>query len=273
MPSRPLFVRPQLADFELDSKSQHYHAGYLTYSHYNYLRPGPIAKIKRNRFEMALRLAEDRFGKSGTIDMGCADGILLPSLAKHFPVVMGVDTDESHLVIARKLIAHAGLSNVELVCNADKSMEQVRASLNGKAYGVMFLLETLEHIGASASTMYDDKLKFLDELFSLLTPDGVIIISVPKMVGPAFLLKYVTQTVLRAHKEAIPLGQLLRCGFLCDASGLEPKWIGGHVGFDDRKLQHIIEQRFTIQRQANLIATRMWMISRKGAASTGTSQP
>jgi 2-polyprenyl-3-methyl-5-hydroxy-6-metoxy-1,4-benzoquinol methylase len=262
MVSQALFVRPTLDDFQPDPGTSYY-GGYLTYSHYNYLRPGPIARIKRNRFEAALRLAEDRFGQVGAIDMGCADGILLPSLARHFSHAVGVDTDEAHLATAQKLITHARLSNVQVICNARKSMQDVRAELNGQAYGVMFLLETLEHIGHSPGTMYQDKLQFVHDLFSLLTSDGVIIVSVPKMVGLGFMVKYATQALLRMHKEPIPFGQLLRSGFLRDASQLEPKWIGGHVGFDDLKLRRLISDTFVIQREANLIASRMWMISRR----------
>jgi 2-polyprenyl-3-methyl-5-hydroxy-6-metoxy-1,4-benzoquinol methylase len=261
--SSSLFVRPNLSDFGLSPAPAGSTKEYLTYSHYNFLRPGLIAKIKSRRFEVALRMAREHFGKTGAIDMGCADGILLPSLSRYFPHVVGIDPDERVLATARGLLSGIGATNVELIANAGLSTDDLLERLSGRAYGVMFLLDTLEHIGRSPASMYDDKLAFVDEMFRLLVPGGVMIISVPKMVGPAFLAKYAVQTALGMHRERVSATELFRAGLLLDASPLEPHWSGGHIGFDQRRLARLVKDRVDVLEQRSLTATLMWAIRRR----------
>jgi 2-polyprenyl-3-methyl-5-hydroxy-6-metoxy-1,4-benzoquinol methylase len=259
-----LFVKPDLSAFEPDPSSPYY-GEYLTYSHYNYLRGGIVSKFKLARFEAALKMARPYFGRTNAIDMGCADGIFLPSLAKYFPHVTGVDRHEPYVALARNVIAKLGLTNVDTVCNGDETFDEVRAALaaTGRQYGVVFLLETLEHVGHSAATMYQDKLDFLDQLLSLTTPDGVVFISVPKMVGVPFLLKYAVQTAARMHKEPVSLRDGARAVLTRSASHLESKWSGGHVGFDDRKLGRLLEERYDVVARRDLMTTAMWAVSRR----------
>jgi 2-polyprenyl-3-methyl-5-hydroxy-6-metoxy-1,4-benzoquinol methylase len=259
-----LFIKPDLSAFAPDPGSPYY-GEYLSYSHYNYLRGGIVSKFKRARFEVALKMARPYFGRTNAIDMGCADGILLPSLAKYFPHVTGVDTDPQYLHLARNLVAKLRLTNVDTVCNAGKSFDELRAALSasGRTYGVAFLLETLEHIGKSAATMYQDKLDFLDQLFSLTTSDGVVLISVPKMVGMPFLLKYAVQTAARMHKEPVSLKDGARAVLSRSASHLESRWSGGHVGFDDRKLGRLLEEKYAVVARRDLVTTAMWALSRR----------
>jgi len=71
-----LFVKPDVSAFAADPKA-FYYKNYLTYSHYNYLRPGLVSKVKRRRLEVALEMARPWFGRAAALDIGCADGILL----------------------------------------------------------------------------------------------------------------------------------------------------------------------------------------------------
>jgi 2-polyprenyl-3-methyl-5-hydroxy-6-metoxy-1,4-benzoquinol methylase len=267
---KSLFVAPKLEDFSPDAAAT-YAGKYQTYSHYNYLRPGLISMIKRNRFEVALEMASKYFGKASAIDFGCADGILLPSLSRYFQHATAVDVDDNALGHARRLVSRLKLTNVDVVCNAGVPFGELRARLNERAYAVLFLLETLEHIGRSPATMYDDKLAFLDDAFSLLSPGGVVVLSVPKMVGPVFLMKYVVQSALRMAHEHVSLRDLWRAGALKDVSTLEPRWDGGHIGFDDLKLARLIEACYAPVNTRDLAATRMWAIRRRNGAAAGNA--
>lgn len=266
-----LFIKPDLEAFSLDPASPNY-GNCLCYSHYNYLKGGLIPRIKRKRFEAALQMARPWFGRANAIDMGCADGILLPSLARHFGHATGVDHDPACLKVAGNLVSGLGLKNVDTLDNTGLSFQDLRARLSGRPYGVAFLLETLEHIGKSPQTMYQDKLDFLDGLFSLLTDDGVIVISVPKMVGLPFLAKYAVQTVARLHKEQVSFKEGFRAVLFKDAALMEPRWSGGHVGFNDHKLGRLLEQKYNVVARRSLVATAMWAISRRQGTVTSRDE-
>lgn len=261
MLSERYFVAPSLSDFGLAPGSTQY-AGYSTYSHYNYLRPGLVSRIKRQRFEQALRLVSDRFGRANAIDCGCSDGIFLPSLSKHFNFVTAFDLLPYDVETAQRLAGQLKLANTDIFCNQGMSFAQVKQRLGDRPHKVMFVLETLEHVG-DATRMWESRVEFIEELFTLLTDDGVIVVSVPKMVGPAFLAKYTAQTLLRMPHEHQSFGQLLKSSFLNNTDALEPHWDGRHNGFNHLKLERAIAERFRIVRRKNMLATAMYAIGRK----------
>jgi 2-polyprenyl-3-methyl-5-hydroxy-6-metoxy-1,4-benzoquinol methylase len=258
-----LFIRPDVEAFKADPALP-YADKYQSYSHYNYLRPGLVTRFKRSRLELALKLAQAHFGpNSNAIDMGCADGILLASLSKHFGHVVGCDFDETSIRYATNLVESMGLTNVELINNKTIPAAELKTRLGDRKYSVMFVLETLEHVGHSTTTMYEDKMTFLDEQFGLLEPGGVIIVSVPKMMGGAFLLKYLVQATLRMHKEPVSFKDIWRSVVHKDASSLEHRWEGGHVGFNEHKLERLIVERYDVVERKNLAATLMWKLRRR----------
>jgi hypothetical protein len=226
---------PSAAYIGLDSVYQN---RYSTYSEYNYLRPGIISKLKRRRFDVALSLARQWFGKVGAVDMGCADGILLHSLAHYFPKVLGCDLDQRFCDTAAN--STSGLSNVRVVRGSAEAV--------GSGYGLMFLLEVLEHVGNSPASMYQDKVEFLRGLFGTLDSPKIIIASVPRMVGPLFLLKYLIQEVTGMHKEELSGVELIQCGLFGDTDSLvEKRWSGGHIGFNENKLTAELRKHFSVK--------------------------
>lgn len=259
--SERYFVAPALSDFGLQSGSTQY-VGYATYSHYNYLRPGLVSRVKRQRFEQALRLVSHLFGKANAVDCGCADGIFLPSLAKHFNFVTGFDLLPQDVQTAQRLVAQLKLANTDVFCNEGMSFAQVKARMGDRPHQVLFVLETLEHVG-DVNRMYESRCEFLEQLFSLLTPDGLIVASVPKMVGLSFLVKYAAQSAMRMPHEHQTFGQLMRSTFLRDTEALEPHWTGRHNGFNHLKLERAMAERFRIVRRKNMFATAMYVIARK----------
>lgn len=264
------FVRP--APGVLESDSEAYIGPYRTYAHYNYLRPGPIAALKRRRFDIALSLAQPWFYKTGAIDFGCADGVLLPSLARYFTRVAAVDTDSRVIPIARQVVEESHLEHVDVIDSHDMPLPVLRARLLGKngdrEYGVMFLLETLEHVGPdfpADADCYGYRVQFLRDLLTFLAPPARIIISIPRMTGIGFLTRYVTQSTLGLAHEHIPVGDALRAGILGDTSALDSQWTGGHLGFNERKMERELRRAFNVVEERRLPFTLMFTIERRAA--------
>lgn len=264
------FVRP--APGILESESECYIGQYRTYAHYNYLRPGPIAALKRRRFDIALSLARPWFYKTGAIDFGCADGVLLPSLARYFTRVAGVDHDPRVISIARQVVEESHLESVDLIDSYQMPFPVLRGRLLGpkgdRQYGVMFLLETLEHVGPdfpSDMDCYAYRVQFVRDLFNFLAPPARIIISIPRMTGIGFLTRYVTQSTLGLAHEHIPMADALRAGILGDTSALEPQWTGGHVGFNERKMERELRKAFNIVEERRLPFTLIFGVERRAA--------
>jgi 2-polyprenyl-3-methyl-5-hydroxy-6-metoxy-1,4-benzoquinol methylase len=259
--SERYFIAPSLSDFGLAEGSTQY-AGYSTYSHYNYLRPGIVSKIKRQRFEQALRLVADRFGKASVVDCGCSDGIFLPSLSKHFVHVTAFDLLPQDVETAGRVVKSLNLTNVDVFCNAGMSFTDVKARMGDRPHQVLFVLETLEHVG-DARRMWESRVEFVEQLFTLLSHDGVVVISVPKMVGIPFLVKYTVQSAMRMAHEHQSFGQLMKSSFLKNTDALEPHWDGRHNGFNHLKLERALAERFRIVGRKNLFATAMYVVARR----------
>lgn len=237
---KPRFVSPPA---NLYSSGQYY-GRFATYSQYNYLRPGIIARLKRRRFEVALSLAGEYLGQ-GAIDFGCADGIFLPSLSMHFSSVVGIEARPESCALAASVASALKLANTRVVCNADLSMEQLRQEIAG-GYRILFLLEVLEQVGRSPATMYQDKITFLQDLFSLLSSGGVIIASVARMTGPLFVAKIAIQKVTGMDVERMSLREVLAAGIGRTAS-VEPRWQNGHLGFNENLLLSHLRKHFIVK--------------------------
>jgi 2-polyprenyl-3-methyl-5-hydroxy-6-metoxy-1,4-benzoquinol methylase len=238
-----LFVLPPIGVFTNPERAGEY-SHCSSYSHYNYLRPGVIQRLKRGRFELALALAKPFFNSGDVLDFGCADGVFLCSLAKYFPRVVGVDQVPKYLSVAQDLVDAVPLKNVTLVCNEGLSFEDLQGKI-GRKFRVAFVLETLEHVG-QLPDLYGSKADFVAGVLSLMEPDGVVIISVPRMVGIRFFIKHMIQRTLRIPTDEMTFRELLRAAFLYDTNELEPKWNGGHSGFNHQKLTTALKSRFDL---------------------------
>lgn len=225
--------------------------GAKSYSHFNYLQPGLSSKIKRRHFEIALNLTSKYFHKANVLDLGCADGPFIPSLSKYFNNVVGIEYDPRFVEQARKAVYNQHLENVSVICNHDRSFEEIKQELGESKYSIIFLMEVLEHVGNHYTTMYEDKLSFLKEA-SALIDDGIIVISVPKMTGLSFLFQAVGQAIfnLGNKKEilGLPVTSLLKCVFLNDTKDVEYLWrpYYTHMGFNHLKLENAIKRDFNI---------------------------
>lgn len=100
--------------------------------------------------------------------------------------------------------------------------------------------------------MYEDKLSFLKDASKLLSDDGIIVISVPKMTGFSFLVQCMGQIIfnLGNKKEilSLPIPSLLKCILLNDTKDVEYLWkpYYTHMGFNHLKLENAITRDFYI---------------------------
>lgn len=230
---------------ELEDYSYH---GCNSYSHYNYLRKGIIPSIKRRHFKLALNLAQKGFHRFNVIDFGCADGILLPTLSHYFPFVLGIEKNEIFLSVTQKIVETTVLENVQIINNKDLSIEDITKKLQKKEFKIIFLLEVLEHIGNNWKTQYDDKMIFLKSLFSLINKDGIIVISVPKMVGMSFFIQHSALFLLNMNRSRYSLKDFIKAVLFRDTSGIENRWVPDttHMGFNHKTLEKFLNDHFSI---------------------------
>jgi 2-polyprenyl-3-methyl-5-hydroxy-6-metoxy-1,4-benzoquinol methylase len=260
MPQRYFILPPA----EVFTSGRHglYIGEFGSYSHYNYLRGGLVSRIKRGHFETALRLAKARFG-SDAIDVGCADGILLPSLSKHFRRVTAVDVRPEFIHVAEDLVQTMRLGNVTPLCNSDLSFDQLRQKIEIPS-DVAFVLETLEHIGTpGGADVYEEKIKFLEGVFSLLKADGIIVASVPRTVGIGFACQYGMQRLLGMKVEPMSIREVIHSGIWKNTDQLEKRWASGHVGFNDEKFARLLRAKFKMNREKTSLANRFFVLGRR----------
>lgn len=229
-----------------------------TYSEYNYLKSGIARFLRTRHLEYALLMADRHSSNCNVIDFGCADGALLPSLSKRFHRIVGIDSEPDFIKLATKVVDTARLENVELICNQGLTIDDVRAKLGDRKYHMLFLLETLEHIG-DKNNPWESRVGFVKELFTLIGKDGVIIISVPVMVGIPLLIQRTGLFLFNAKRDKASKLGLLKAYFLNNTDDLEEQWqpwhMGetGHIGFNHKKLEVCLRREFNILEAKNIL--------------------
>jgi 2-polyprenyl-3-methyl-5-hydroxy-6-metoxy-1,4-benzoquinol methylase len=119
----------------------------MSYTRYNYRNSGFVSSLKIRHFEEALKMTKEYFHKCNAIDSGCADGAFLPSLSRYFNKVIGIDNNPTSIRVASRLVKIQMLDNVELICNSNKEIHELKSEMTDDGgYHVLYLLETLEHI-------------------------------------------------------------------------------------------------------------------------------
>jgi len=260
------FVRPPYV--ALENFSYMPEKGNKTYSEYNYLKPGIAAFLRVRHFEYALQMTKEYFQKCNVIDFGCGDGPFLPSLARYFRHVVGIDGEPQFVELAAKVVGAADLKNAELICNRGLTTPDLKSKLGKRKYHILFLLETLEHVG-DKSDLWSSKVKFIRELFTLIDETGIIVISVPNMVGIPFLLQRFGLFLSDERREAISTTNLLKASFLNYTTDLEQQWQGwhlgkiGHLGFNHQKLESHMRKEFQILKRKNILFQVMYACQRK----------
>ena len=224
--------------------------------------------LRTRHFEYALRLTQQYFNKFNVIDFGCADGPLLPSLAKYFNYVIGIDTEPDFIELASRVVDSSGLKKVILICNKNLTADELKFKLRDYKFEILFLLETIEHIG-DRNDLWHSKIKFINELFTLLEQDGIIVVSVPKMVGIPFLLQRIGLFTLNSERENISFDNLIRSSVFKDTTSLEKNWQSwqmgkiGHLGFNHLKLERLLEKEFNIIKKKDIFSQIIYVMQKK----------
>lgn len=229
---------------------EQYVQGFATYTEYNYLAPNLSSRIKRRHFDIALEITAEDFHRGAVLDYGCADGVFLPSLSRYFPIVAGVDVHRPFVKQAEQVVTSADLANARILCSEGLSHGEVAAIL-GRRFDIIYLLEVMEHIG-DRNRMYESKVEFLKSLKPLMTPDAKLVVSVPKMAGPTFLLQRLGLWGLRLEREKLSWGELFRAGLLGDTRTLERRWqTFSHLGFNQYVFHRYLKKGFNVLRVWN----------------------
>ncbi len=229
-----------------------YTGRYSSYSEYNYLQPGISSFLKTRHFEYALQMTEGHFNKANVIDFACADGAFLPSLSRYFCNVLAIDKNPALIKLASKVVQEMQLTNVTLICNADLTLDILKSKIQERKYQILYLLETLEHIGDKSSP-WDSRVNFLRDLSGLVEENGIIVLTVPNMVGISFLLQRLGLFLLNKEREPISTANIIKASLLNDTTNLESQWDEGHIGFNHQKLEERLKNDFRIVGKRNII--------------------
>lgn len=128
------------------------------------------AELEKNRGEMRI------------LDIGCGNGtqISLPMAEVGYQVV-GVDNHQDSIMHA--LNQAAGLS-ARFVCHDVMRLKEIH-ELHSQRFEVIILADILEHLNYPGA--------LLKEVDSLLSPQGIILISIPNGYGPFEIENYITR--------------------------------------------------------------------------------
>jgi 2-polyprenyl-3-methyl-5-hydroxy-6-metoxy-1,4-benzoquinol methylase len=251
-----LFIRPPL--YTLDGYK--YMSAANSYTEYNYLKSGIASLLRRRHFEYALQLTKSYFHKCNVIDFGCADAPFLPSLSKYFNYVVGIDEWPDFVALASKISPN--YVNTEIIDNKDMSMDELRLKLS-RQYHILFLLETIEHIG-DKDNPWKSRVDFIDSLFKLIDKDGIIVMSVPNMVGLPFLLQRVGLFLTGAKRGKLSASELVKAVLFNDTITLEKRWYDGtHLGFNHMKLEPYLKEKFNIIEKKDILFQVIYVMSRR----------
>lgn len=94
------------------------------------------------------------------IDIGCGGGLVCEPLARMGATVTGVDADKNAISVATDHAENAAL-NIQYISDDIQNV--------GKQYDIVLVLEVIEHV--------NDISLFMEQIISLLKPDGLLIMS------------------------------------------------------------------------------------------------
>ena len=230
-----------------------------------------------SRFRLARALVEP-FAGNRLLDYGCGDGTFLALVHDLFPQALGVDVDAAQIADCDRRFADVPAVSF---LTANRLHDRAHAA----QYDVVVCMEVLEHCPD------DVQAGVLDCLREVAAPGGTVVISVPIEMGPTLVAKQAARGLVAlgglkeyATRERYAPTELVRMVFAgsgtqfpreeyvgSDSDG-RPSRFTGHKGFNWRKLQRAVEQRFTIERRlfspmpllGALLNSQVWLICRRG---------
>lgn len=210
------------------------------YSVQTLANPSLIKRFSHHaRFRQALKLARPASGAC-VLDYGAGDGSLTRMLAKQ-------DSQASYTVfepydkLREQASANLADSPAQITVIGDIH------SAESRYYDIVICQEVLEHL--------PDKLKdeALDEFERLLSPGGVLIVSVPVEIGLSALFKNLVRVLVRQAHESSSLINFLRAtlGKCKNIPRISRNgYIDSHLGFDYRELEkNLLARNWVIEKQ------------------------
>jgi SAM-dependent methyltransferase len=207
-----------------------------------------IAWSHQSRFRLARKLVEP-FAASRLLDYGCGDGTFLAEVHDLFPTAVGADIDLNQAIDCRTRFADMpGLSFV--------LTNELAGAAHEGAYQVVSCMEVLEH----CVDQHRDQV--LLNLRRLVSPDGIVIISVPIEIGPTLIGKQIVRTLAGwrglgdyKYNERYTIYELFRMVFAGERTAIpRPLYPNGngsgfhpHQGFNWRTLRMRLREHFNIQ--------------------------
>src|SRR5438034_5538887 len=166
-------------------RSPKWPTGYLFKSTYSAGLYGPkrnhiFALLMRQVARRAVNLAQPIRGRWAEI--GCGPGALIPSLAQHCELTVGVDYDEATNLDAAALTR--SMCGTSVIVRGDAYRLPIKhGSLDG-----LIAIETVEHL---------DENRVFTEFLRVLRPGGVVVFSVPVEAGIALFIRQLARAALR----------------------------------------------------------------------------
>ncbi|MEK7517210.1 MAG: class I SAM-dependent methyltransferase [Patescibacteria group bacterium] len=155
------------------------------------------------------------------LDAGCGSGNVILEFAGHVDYALGIDNNPACIQFLTKQLENKHINNA----NA-RVMDLVRLELKGKQFTKVIMTEILEHFSE------EEGKKVLEQIKSILTPNGKLLITTPNYKSPWVILEK-----------------------LMDIFNLSPKlWGEQHLTkFTPNRLKKILENSgFTIEKQGTL---------------------
>jgi 2-polyprenyl-3-methyl-5-hydroxy-6-metoxy-1,4-benzoquinol methylase len=187
----------------------------------------------RRRFGYAVELLDWR-PDCRVLDFGSGDGYLLELLSAKSPYDR-LTALEPLAYLQEEIKARFAANPIKIITST--------TNLPDYSFDRIACLEVLEHLQP------DDVAKTLGELRRLVTPDGIVVISIPIEIGPSALMKYLAARLLTGSDRRHTFREVLEVTFgLPVARDREAKFIP-HKGFNFRRLKEQVEEHFTIERE------------------------
>jgi 2-polyprenyl-3-methyl-5-hydroxy-6-metoxy-1,4-benzoquinol methylase len=191
----------------------------LLYEKFHKLTNTQSKIINKNNFTYEIILGILRKyikGRTKILDIGCGAGTISFYLAKKGNEVMGIDISEKAIDACMKSTKKLNLNNINF-----KKMNFPYEIPNEK-YDIVLCIETIEHLK-------DDSLA-LKRVFSLLKPNGVLILSTPSSNAPLFRMGYANQFDKRVgHLRRYSIADLIKKFHLAGFEVIETKKTEGLI--------------------------------------------
>jgi SAM-dependent methyltransferase len=216
-----------------------------------YCRSGLVRWSHGSRFELARALVAPRAG-GRLLDYGCGDGTFVAMVHAGFVETVGLDVDPKQLGEAAARLGH--LPGVRFgLTSAPFPSPQPPAP-----FDVVTCMEVLEHC------LEEERRRVIGELARMVTPSGLVVVSVPIEIGPSLVGKQFVRALagLRRlgdyhHRERYSPLELARsaAGATVPRVVLEgrgpagPYFYHGHKGFDYRDVGRELAAHFVIQQR------------------------